>query len=108
MNELKELYSSHGYPGASRLFSIAKANGVSGFTLSDIQRFISDQSVAQLHKKPAKHIDTPITASNPQMDFQIDLCDYSSYTRNNDGHPWILFVIDIFDRKLACIPLKNK
>lgn len=109
MDKIKELYSSHGFPGAARLYSIAKAKGVSGFTLKDIQNFISEQTVHQLHKPEPKEVhETPITASDVNMDFQADLADYSSYAKNNDGNAWLLVVIDIFDRKLACVPQKNK
>lgn len=108
MEQVKEIYKSYGYPSSSRLWAIVQSKGITGVRQKDIAEFIKEQEVAQLHKKPPKAQETPITTSDKEIDFQMDLLDLSKYARQNDGHHWILLVIDIFDRKVAAIPLKNK
>lgn len=108
MDQVKEIYESHGYPAAQRLWALVKAKNIEGVKLKDVQDFVASQETAQVHRRPVKHVDRPITASNPLMDLQMDLLDYSKHGRYNDGYNWILLVIDIFDRKVAAVPLKNK
>jgi hypothetical protein len=108
MEQVEKIYREYGYPSHSRLWEIVKSKGITGIRQKDIVEFIKEQEVAQLHKKPAKAHENPITTSDKQIDFQMDLLDLSKYARQNDNHNWILLVIDIFDRKVAAIPLKNK
>lgn len=106
-DQLSQLWQSHGYPGAAKLLSIVKSKGLA-FTNKQVQEFVAQQETAQVHRKIPKHTGIPITTSNPRMGFQADLLDMSKYHSQNRGHRWILLVIDIFDRKVAAIPMANK
>ena len=74
MEQIKEIYSSHGYPGAERLYAIAKSKKLN-VKLADIKVFLADQAVAQLHKAPKKVAETPITVDGKDTEFQLDLLD---------------------------------
>lgn len=108
MEQVQEIYETHGYPGAARLYAIAKHKGIAGVKQKDVAEFVKNQETAQLHKRPTKAHQVPITTSDKEIDFQMDLIDMAKYARQNDGCHWILLVIDIFDRKVAAVPLKNK
>jgi hypothetical protein len=107
MEQIKSLYQSHGYPGADKLFAIAKAKGIS-VKLADVKSFVAEQTVAQLHKAPKKVAETPITVDGKDTQYQMDLLDYSAYARNNGGNSWILVVENIWDRRAAAVPCKTK
>ena len=49
-----------------------------------------------------------ITANTPYEIFQIDLLDYTKYSRTNKGYKWILICVDVFTRKAYAIPMKDK
>lgn len=106
--EIEELWKSHGYPGAQRLWSIVKGK-VSGVKLKDVQEFVANQETAQLHKKaPVDTKSNHITSSANQHDYQADLLDLAKYGKSNGGNNWCLLVEDIFNRKAFAAPLKTK
>jgi len=107
MEQIKEIFSSHGYPGAERLYAIAKAKKLN-VKLSDIKVFLADQAVAQLHKAPKKVAETPITVDGKDTEYQLDLLDMSAYSRNNEGKSWILVLENVWDRRAAAFPCKTK
>ena len=106
--EIEKLWSSHGYPGAQRLYAIAKPK-ISGVKLKDVQDFILNQETAQLHKRVTKEKTTNhATSAGNQNDYQADLLDLTKYGRSNSGMNWCLLVKDIFNRKAFAAPLKTK
>lgn len=107
MEKIKELYESHGYPSAERLYAIARRKGLS-VKLPDVKEFIANQVAAQLHKKPKKVAEVPITVDGKDTEYQLDLLDMSAHARSNSNHKWILILENVWDRKAAAIGIKSK
>ena len=105
---LNELYYNKHYTSINELFRQAHKldNNIS---YKDVIDFCRNQKSYQLHfpiLKPKFY--NPIIASNINSDWQIDLIDYSKYSRNNHGYKWILNCIDVFTRKGFGLPMRNK
>jgi len=62
-----------------------------------------------LHKAVRKTFPTkPTLTSAPNMQYQADLMDLQNFKRENQGHAFVLIVIDVFSRQLFAFPLQNK
>lgn len=105
--DLKEIWLSFGFPGADKLFQIAKSKGLN-FKLAEVKAFIQNQEVAQLHKQSKKVAEIPITVDGKNNEYQMDLLDQSAFAANNRGYRWILIVEDVWSRKASAIPSKTK
>src|SRR3989338_4007693 len=105
--DLLKLWQDNGFVGSRKLYNIVKL-GNPEVKFKDIDTFVKSQDTAQLHKvvrkKKAIHIMSPF----PKYEVQIDLADMSNYSKENDGYKWILTVIDLFSKKVACEPVKSK
>ena len=107
-NGLKELWISHGFPAGKRLFEIAKAKGLA-ITQKAVNDFVKAQEVHQLHARaPKPAVSHPITASSPQLEWQMDLLDMSKYSRQNAGYNWIALFEDVFSRRSYAEAIKTK
>jgi len=107
MDQIEQIYRDYGYPGAARLYVIAKSKGIT-VKLAEVKAFVADQMVSQLHKAPKKVAETIITVDGKDTEFQVDLLDYSAYSRSNGGKSWILVLKNIWDRRAAAVPCKTK
>jgi transposase InsO family protein len=107
MRELKDLYEEYGYPSAERLWKLVKKENLS-FTKKQVQEFVSEQISAQLHRRAPKVRQVPITASDVNLDWQMDLLDMNKYHKSNEGYRWILIAVDVFSRKAAAVAMKKK
>ena len=62
-----------------------------------------------LHKPVRKIFPTkPTLTSAPNIQYQADLMDLQNFKKENQGHAYVLIVIDVFSRQLFAYPLKNK
>ena len=106
---MDKIYKKYNYPSAYKFYKILKDEGLT-YTMKQVNEFIKNQNVAQLHKVSNKNRNTfkNITAHSPNEIFQIDLLDYTKYSRTNKGYKWILICVDIFTRKAFAIPMKDK
>lgn len=105
---LKEIFIGHGFPGAAKLYAVAKSKGLK-LTQAQVTEFVKSQEVAQLHAEPKKKAgDIPITADGKGTDTQLDLLDMSQYYSKNKGYRWILMLVDVFTRQAACAPIQSK
>ena len=106
MESLKTLFKKFNYPSQSKLYVIAKQNGVKA-THKDIKEFLGKQAVSQIfnrrRRKPGH-----IVAFEPYTRFQMDLIDMTKFSTRNNGYGWIYFFIDIFTRKIYTYLMKNK
>src|SRR5579859_3658577 len=78
-------------------------------TRVQVKRFLQGQSAYTLHKpvrRKFKRNITQVYTMNEQ--FQADLADLSSISKQNDGIRYLLTVIDVFSKYAWVIPLKNK
>lgn len=92
--------------GSLKLFQELKGSGI---THQQVKDFLSKQEVQQLHKPlPKLHTDRSVHVNRPDIFFQIDLIDMSSYVWFNNGYARILTCLDVYSKRRWVIPLKNK
>ena len=77
--------------------------------LTEIQRFLDEQEIYQISKEvrakyPFRHM--IVYSSNDQ--WQIDLIDFSKYSRWNKGFKYLLCAVDVYSRKAFVMPIKSK
>ena len=82
------------------------ALGASG---KEVKRWLSEQETYTLHK-PVRYRfrRRRVVVGGINHQWQADLVDMSRLKRYNDGHTFILTVIDVFSKKAWSVPLKNK
>lgn len=106
---MEALYKDYNYPAVGKFYSILKGEGLK-YTLKEVKDFVEAQNVAQVHKavnKQRKKL-MSIVANAPNEIFQIDLLDYTKYSKQNKGFKWILICVDVFTRKAFTAPMKDK
>lgn len=106
---MDELYKKFNFPAASKFYKILKDEGYN-ISLNQVKEFLANQSVDQIHKVVNKNRNKfkYITANFPNEIFQIDLLDYTKYSRTNKGYKWILICVDVFTRKAYAVAMKDK
>jgi hypothetical protein len=77
--------------------------------LTVIQRFLDEQEIYQISKEvrakyPFRHM--IVYSSNDQ--WQIDLIDFSKYSRWNKGFKYLHCAVDVYSRKAFVVPIKSK
>ena len=109
---LKKLYynvnSVSAFTGKENVYRAAK-NQLSTITRRDVDDWFSKQLTYTLHK-PARHNfprNKTIVMSIDEQ-WQADLCDMASRAKDNDGHTFLLTVIDCFSKFAWVEPLMNK
>jgi hypothetical protein len=109
MNEkLKELYHNpkYGFQSLSKFYHSVKENGIKA-SFNDVKRFIESQNVYQTMKQVRKPKEfSNVYASKPLESVQIDIRIYDRYQFH--GYKYILGVIDVYSRKLACRAMTNR
>ena len=107
MKKLAKVYydPSHpaGFSGAQRL---AKATGVS---LSRVKKWLAEQRTYTLHKPLKKKFQrSPTIVAGIDHQWQADLSDVSAIASENDGHRFLLCVIDVFSKFAWVVPITDK
>lgn len=102
-----ESYKKNYYPSVDKLFIILKKD-YPNISRKLIKSVIDSQLSHQLHKKQTDKIHGHMTAYNQNEKWIMDLSDMSNFSTTNKGYKWILFIIDVFTRKLMSMSLKNK
>ncbi len=78
-------------------------------TKKQVEEFISNQSVSQIHKQQKIPIQEFNQIKAPSLGmFQCDLIDVSNYKGYNSGFRYILIVVDIYSRFCFMEPITNK
>lgn len=107
MERLETLYKENDFPGISKLYKLAKKEGLK-ITYKDAREVVAKNKVSQLHKRPPKKSNHPITSPGVNIEFQMDLLDMNKFYTQNSHYRYILIVVDIFTRRAFATPLKNK
>jgi transposase InsO family protein len=77
--------------------------------ISQIKEFLECQQVHQLHtEKRSKPAFRPITVYSVNDQWQIDLINFSKYSKWNAGFKYLLCGIDVFSRKSFVVAMKKK
>lgn len=75
----------------------------------EAEKWLKSQPTHTLHRAARKKYPTrKYYVNNIDEQWQADLCDVQDLAKYNDGHRYILTVIDILSRYGWAIPLKNK
>ena len=106
---MDEIYKKYGFPSFQKFKSILTMLGIKK-TSKEINEFLQNQKVHQLHKTTLdkREMQKFITALKPFQIVQIDLIDYSKFSRQNKGNHFILVGVDVFSRKAFASFIKNK
>ena len=104
---LKSIYYDIKHPaGFSSIKKLAKA---SGFSYSQVKKWLKRQPTYTLHKQAREKYPTrPYIIREIDEQWQADLCDVAAIYRQNSRYHFILTVIDIFSRYAWARPLKTK
>lgn len=107
MEQLKEFFydPKTGFISASKLY--LKLN--KAIPLATIKDFLKKQKISQIsleNRRKPMFKQMNVYSSNDQ--WQIDLIDYSKFSRWNAGFKYLLCVVDVFSRKAFVVPIKRK
>jgi len=94
--------------GSTAVYKEAK-NRNKNITLQKVKDFLAAQDVYTKHKPARRRF--PRNKTIPMgfhTDWQIDICDFQKLKKYNQGHAYILTVIDVLSRFAWAVPLKTK
>ena len=79
-------------------------------TINDVKEFLKKQDSYTLHKLTPKRFRfyRKVIAPRPKIYLGLDLIDMLKYSEYNDGIKYLIFLIDIFSRKIWVYPVKSK
>ena len=79
-------------------------------TVNDIKQFLKTQDSYTLHKLSPKKFKfyRKALAPMPKYFLSLDLIDMQKYSQYNDGVKYLIFLIDIYSRKIWVYPVKSK
>lgn len=112
-NELKEIYYNEtkegSYGGIENLLRGAQKYGLQGVSRAAVRDFLEKQDAYTLHKpirRKFRRAKTIVGGIDKQ--WQADLADLTELGKHNEGHRYILTVIDCFSKFAWAIPVKTK
>lgn len=96
------------YAGVDAVYREAKRR-LSSVTKLDVIKYLSEQEVYTLHKPLRRKFPrNKVVATGLDSDWQADLCDVQGLRKENDGHGYILTVIDVLSKYAWALPLRTK
>ena len=96
------------YTGKQNVFKAAR-RALSSIKRADIDRWFEDQLTHTLHRPTrVRFIRNKTVVKSIDDQWQVDLCDMQSKSRDNDGNTFILTCIDCFSKYAWAEPLKQK
>ena len=109
LQDIEKLYRENNFPSRKRLYEILRENNIKA-TYKQASEFVDRQAIHQLHtqKRTVKVKEHQIASVKVNDEWQVDLLDYSKYSRRNKGFKWLFIVVDVFTRKAFVEPIKSK
>ena len=109
---LGKIYYDPAHPasfgGLQKLYDASRDAGKK-YSRKKVEQWMETQDTPTLYRRRRKKFPTRKTyAIAPNHHHQTDLGDFSKHAKHNDGHRFVLVVIDSFSRKTFARPLKNK
>lgn len=105
--KLEKQYRKLGSPFA--LSTIQRLQSLKKFKKNDIQNYLQSKDSFTLHAKTWKKYPRNYFKIEHLGDLaQADLADMSRYKSVNNNYKYLLFLIEVFSKQLAVIPLKTK
>ena len=78
-------------------------------TLNDVKSFLRTQDSATLYGNVrTKYLKRPVYVSKPGVYLSADLADFRNLSDHNEGVNYLLFILDVFSRKLEVYPIGDK
>ena len=100
--------SPGGFSSVTKLYSEGKKT-IPNLTLKDVKSFLKTQdSFTQYGNVHTKYVKRPVYVSRPGIYLSADLGDFRNLSKYNKGVNYLLFILDVFSRKLNVYPLKDK
>ena len=100
--------SPGGFSSVAKLYSEGKKT-IPNLTLKDVKSFLKTQdSFTQYGNVHTKYLKRPVYVSRPGIYLSADLGDFRNLSKYNKGVNYLLFILDVFSRKLNVYPLKDK
>ena len=102
-------FSNVAFTSIKNLYKNAKKI-IPQITINDVKEFLKKQDSYTLHKLTPKRFKfyRKVIAPRPKIYLGLDLIDMLKYSEYNDGIKYLIFLIDIFSRKIWVYPVKNK
>ena len=110
MNDIiEQYYEAYNFPSVNKLYTLLR-DDKHDVKKKDIEEYLNKKEEVQIFKeaKKSKKKLGHITSPQPNFSWQVDIYYLMKYYKANKGFKYILACIDIFTRKLYCIPMKNK
>lgn len=105
--KLKEVYYNARHPASYG--SIAKLSKATGIAKKKVKTWLMGQPTYTLHRQARKRYPTrKYIVHDIDEQWQADLAEVGLIADKNQGHRYILTVIDLFSRYAWCRPLRNK
>ena len=111
---LSEIYSNVNksniaFTSIRNLYNVAKKLFPS-ISIKDVKNFLKTQDSYTLHKLAPRKFKfyRKVLAPMPKYFLSLDLIDMQKYSQYNDGVKYLIFLIDIFSRKIFVYPIFNK
>ena len=111
---LSEIYSNVNksniaFTSIKNLYNVAK-KFFPFISIKDVKNFLKTQDSYTLHKLAPKKFKfyRKVLAPMPKYFLSLDLIDMQKYSQYNDGVKYLIFLIDIFSRKIFVYPIFNK
>jgi transposase InsO family protein len=96
------------FGGAYKLYQYAKLQD-DRITLENVKNWLSTRDEYTLYKPTKQNFKrNKIYVSYINEQWEIDLLDYSSFSKSNFGYKYLITIIDVFSKYLYVIPIKTK
>ena len=107
-DRLQQIYDDAGTPGVQSFkFQVRRA----GLRISDqeAKEFVAKQSQGQVMQGRLRSDGVVPSGGRDSSRAQADLIDFSKrIKRINNGHKYVLVVVDLYDRQLFTVPMRSK
>lgn len=100
--------SPGGYGGLERLLKEAQKQNPK-INNNDVQKFLEKNRTYSLFKERRLNFDrSKIIPAGFLTDLHVDLGDFQSLSKNNDGYNYLLVSVDVLSRRVFTVPVKSK
>jgi transposase InsO family protein len=106
---LTELYAQPSWKSGRDRFHARVAERYVGISRRDVMDFLRRQETWQLHRPIRRlRVRQVVLSRRPLDHWQMDLVDFTAHTALNNGHRFVLTVMDCFTKYAWARPLKSK
>ena len=97
------------YAGPDKLYKVVKAEGTFKIGKYRVQKWLQSQETYSLTRGARRKFPrNRVIVSTINEQFDVDLADLTTLSKQNEGYKYLLVAIDIFSRYVWCYPLKFK